>query len=329
MPDATTPRPVAVVTGASSGIGRCTARLLGDRGWDLVLASRSVPVLQQVAQECTAGGGRAVVVPADVGDRGAVTALFARAVEEFGGVTAVVPTAGAVAYGRFEDIPPEVFDRAVTTNVVGTANVARAALQVFRGQGGGSLVITGSLLGKIAVPSMSPYVTGKWAVHALTRMIQLESRALDGVHVTLVSPGSVNTPAYSQAANYARREGRPPPPVDPPEKVARAIVRSLDRPRRERSVGLANHVVVLGFRMVPAVYDAAVGPLMNVLGLSRRRTPDHPGNVFAARPAGEAERGWWDRWGRRTVPTAAVSPADGDAAEPRPDSRPDSRPARP
>ncbi|WP_420121920.1 SDR family NAD(P)-dependent oxidoreductase [Nakamurella sp.] len=314
MPDASTRRPVAVVIGASSGIGRCTARLLGHRGWDVVLASRSGPVLQEVARECTARGARALVVPVDVSDRLAVEDLFARAVDEFGAVAAVVHTAGAVAYGRFEDIPPEVFDRAVTTNVVGTANVARSALRLFRGQGGGSLVITGSLLGKIAVPSMSPYVTGKWAVHALTRMIQLESRALDGVHVTLVSPGSVNTPAYSQAANYTRREGRPPPPVDPPEKVARAIVRSLDRPRRERSVGLANHVVVLGFRLLPAVYDAAVGPLMSVFGLSRRPTPDHPGTVLAARPAGEAARGWWDRWGRRTVPTTAVSPAAGATA---------------
>lgn len=322
MTDGTGRRPVVVITGASSGIGRCTARLLSERGWDVVLASRSETALREVERECTARGARALVVPADVGDRVAVDAVFTRATGEFGRVAAVVHTVGAVAYGRFEDIPADVFDRAVTTNVLGTANVARSALRVFRGQGGGALVVTGSLLGTIAVPTMSPYVTGKWAVHALTRIIQVESRALDGVAVTLVSPGSVNTPAYSQAANYARREGRPPPPVVQPEKVARAIVRSLDRPRRERSVGVANHLIVLGFRLVPAIYDAAVGPLMNVFGLSRRPVPDHPGNVLAARPAGEAARGWWDRWGRRTVPTAAVSPAAGPGTDPLPDPVP-------
>lgn len=300
---------MALITGASSGIGRSTARALSRQGWDVVLASRSAAALRVVERECARHGARALVVETDVGDRAAVDALFDRAIAEFGRVRAVVHAAGAVAYGRFEDIPADVFDRVIVTNVLGTANVARSALRMFRRQGGGDLVVTGSLLGKIAVPLMSPYVTGKWAMHALTRMIQIEARASDHVHVSLVSPASVNTPAYSQAANYARREGRPPPPVDPPEKVARAIVRSLDRPRRERSVGIAHHVIVLGFRLLPAVYDAAVGPLINLLGLSRRPAADHPGSVFTARPAGEAEHGFWDRWGRRTVATEAVPPA--------------------
>ena len=219
-------------------------------------------------------------------------------------------TAAAVAYGRFEDVPAEIYDRVITTNLLGTANVARAALAQFRAQGGGDLVLTGSLLGKIAVPFMSPYVTSKWGVHALTRMIQIEARETPGVHVTLISPGSVNTPAYSQAANYTSREGRPPPPIDPPEKVARAIVKSLRAPRRERSVGIANPVVVLGFRLLPALFDLAVGPLMKLGGLSRRPITDHAGSVLEPSPKGEAEHGFWGRLGGRTVQTEAISPAD-------------------
>ncbi|MET0965761.1 MAG: SDR family NAD(P)-dependent oxidoreductase, partial [Nakamurella sp.] len=192
----------------------------------------------------------------------------------------------------------------------GTANVARAALRQFKVQGGGDMVLTGSLLGKIAVPFMSPYVTSKWGVHALTRMIQIEARETPGVHVTLVSPGSVNTPAYSQAANYASREGRPPPPIDPPEKVARAIVKSLVKPARERSVGIANPIVVLGFRLLPAIFDLAVSPLMKLGGLSRRPLAAYPGTVLEPNPAGEAEHGFWGRLGGRTVQTEAVSPAD-------------------
>ena len=239
---------------------------------------------------------------------------MAAAVASFGRVDAVVNTAAAVGYGRFEDIPAEVYDRVIGTNLLGTANIARAALRQFRLQGGGDMVLTGSLLGKIAVPFMSPYVTSKWGVHALVRMIQIEARQTPGIHVTLISPGSVNTPAYSQAANYASREGRPPPPIDPPEKVARAIAKSLAAPRRERSVGIANPVVVLGFRLLPAVFDLAVAPLMKLAGLSRRPVPPHPGNVLTAHPEGEAEHGFWGRFGRRSVSTEAASPADAPIA---------------
>ena len=320
--DEGTGRRVAVIIGASSGIGRSAARALAGHGWDVVLASRSAVALAAVRAECAVHGGQTVVVPTDVTDRSAVDALLDQTAARFGRVDAVVNTAAAVAYGRFEDIPAEIFDQVISIDLLGTANVARAALRQFRAQGGGELVLMGSLLGKIAVPFMSPYVTSKWGVHALTRMIQVEARETPGVHVSLVSPGSVNTPAYSQAANYTSREGRPPPPIDPPEKVARAIVRSLTAARRERSVGIANHVVVLGFRLFPAVFDRAVGPLMKMFALSRRPVPDHPGSVFTPQPTGEAEHGFWDRIGRRTVTTEAVSPADVAASRPTETSAP-------
>jgi len=313
-----------IIIGASSGIGRSTARALSGQGWNVVLASRSATALAAVELECERFGIETLVVPTDVGDGTAVDALFDAAVARFGRVDAVVNTAAAVGYGRFEDVPAEIFDRVITTNLLGTANVARSALRQFKVQGGGDMVLTGSLLGKIAVPFMSPYVTGKWGVHALTRMIQIEARETPGVNVTLISPGSVNTPAYSQAANYASREGRPPPPIDPPEKVARAIVKSLAKPARERSVGIANPVVVLGFRVLPAIFDLAVGPLMKLGGLSRRPLAAYAGAVLAPNPAGEAEHGFWGRFGRRSVETEAVSPADDPAqgstslAEPEP-----------
>lgn len=308
--DEGTRRRTVIITGASSGIGRSTARALAGQGWNVVLASRSATALAAAEHDCAVHGVDTLVMPTDVGDGGEVDALFAAALERFGRIEAVVNTAAAVAYGRFEDVPAEIFDRVITTNLVGTANVARAALRQFRVQGGGDMVLTGSLLGKIAVPFMSPYVTSKWGVHALVRMIQIEARQTPGVHVTLISPGSVNTPAYSQAANYISREGRPPPPVDPPEKVAAAIVKSLTRPRRERSVGITNPAVVLGFRLLPAVFDLAVGPLMKLGGLSRRPLGDHTGTVLEPHPEGEAEHGFWGRLGRRTGRTEAVSPAD-------------------
>jgi len=293
-------RQAALVTGASSGIGRATATLLARRGWDLALLARSQVSLAAVADECTRAGAGVITVAADIGRHQDVDGAFQAAVDRFGTITAVVQSAGVVGYGRFEDVPADVFDRVITTNLLGAANVARASIRHFHHVGGGRLVIVGSLLGKIAVPFMSPYVTSKWGVQALTRMLQIEARETPGIQISLVSPGSVNTPAYSQAANYVGREGRPPPPVDPPEKVAAAIVRALRKPARERSVGAANRVVILGFRLLPPVYDVLVAPLMKVSGLSRRVIAPQEGSVFNPRPEGNAQHGVWGRFGRRS-----------------------------
>ncbi len=310
---------VVVVIGASSGIGRATAVRLARRGDTLVLASRSAQALADVERECIAaaprlrsrtGALRVSVVPTDVSLRSSVERLFDEAVARHGRIDAVVFAPAVVAYGHFEDVPAEVFDQVIATNLLGAADVARHALRRFKADGGGHLVLVGSLLGKISTPFMSAYVTSKWGLHGLARTLQAEVRRTKGVEVSLVSPGGVNTPIYAQAASYARREGRPPPPVDPPEKLAKAIERVLDRPRRETSVGLANHVWTAGFRFMPGIYDAIVAPAMARAGLSSTRSPEaHTGNVFAPLPAGEATHGKWGRHWLRTVLVTGVGTA--------------------
>ncbi len=308
---------VVLVVGASSGIGRATARALAGRGASLVLAARSLESLTETEHEClqqSKGSGATLVVPTDIGDGAAVDALFEAAVARFGRVDAVVSSAATVAYGRFEDVPAAVFDQVMRTNLIGTANVARASLRQFAAQGGGSLVLVGSLLGKIGTPFMSSYVTSKWAVHGLARVLQIEARERPGTHVSLISPGGVDTPVYHQGANYVGREGRPPPPVDSPEKVARAVVRALERPAREVSVGLANPLIVIGSRFLPGVYDALVLPLMKVGGLSRTPVQPHEGNVFAPLGDGDAVHGKWGRHWLRGV-AAGVLTGAGAAAD--------------
>jgi short-subunit dehydrogenase len=288
-----------LITGASSGIGRACAHLLSERGGALVLAARSADTLEQVRQECVArGAGEVLVVPTDVADGTAVEALFRRSVAELGGLDGVVHAAAVLAYGRFTEVPAPVFDRILATNITGTANVARGALREFEQQRSGTLVVVGSVLGKIATPLMSPYCTSKWALQGLVRTLQIEARRIRGVHVSMVTPGGVNTPVYDQAGSYTGHPGHPPPPVASPERVARRVVAALDSPQRDAGVGFANPVMVLGFRALPGVYDTLVGPLMRVFGQGRRRVDPHPGNVLAPRPELEAVRGRWPRiWG--------------------------------
>jgi NAD(P)-dependent dehydrogenase (short-subunit alcohol dehydrogenase family) len=281
---------VAVVVGASSGIGRATAHALAKRGTKLVLAARSEESLAEVAAECTKS--ETLTVAVDVAAEESVDALVKATVARFGQIDVVVNTAAVVAYGTFEDVPADVFRRVIEVNLVGSANVARAALHQFRAQGAGTLVLVGSLLGKVVTPYMSPYVVSKWGVRALVRALAIETRDNTSINVVTVSPGSIDTPMYTQAANYAGRVGRPPPPIYRPQTVAKAILRSIDDPRgtRDRSVGITNGIIELGFAAVPAVYDFLVRPLMRLAGLSRRPIEPHEGNVFEPQPSGDQLR---------------------------------------
>ncbi|QLQ35072.1 SDR family NAD(P)-dependent oxidoreductase [Micromonospora robiginosa] len=279
-----------VVTGATSGIGRAAAREFAGRGDRLVLAARSSETLAEVRRECAdAGAAEVRTVPTDVTEPGALDALAA----EVDRIDVWVHTAAVMAYGRFEEIPAEVFDQVVRTDLLGSAGVARVALRHFKETGAGTLILTGSVLGHITAPYMSGYVTSKWGLQGLARALQQESRDLPGVNVCLVTPGSVDTPVYQQAANYVGRIGRPPLPITTPERVARAIAHCADRPRREISVGPVNLLMRVGFTALPAVYDVLVGPLMRLGGLTGRPVPPTEGVVFAPNPAGEATRGGW------------------------------------
>lgn len=283
---------VVVVVGGSSGIGRAAAHAFAARGDRLVLASRAKAALDVAAEECRAAGACSVtVLPLDVRNGAAVQRLVEAVVAEHGRVDAVCHTAGVVAYGRFTDVPPEIFDAVLATNVTGAANVARAVLPVLRAQRRGSLILVGSVLGDIAVPSMTPYVVSKHAVRSLGRQLALENRDLPDVHVTVVSPGSVDTPIYRQAANYQGRPGRPPAPVDSAATVARAIVAAVDRPCDRVSVGAANRVMRAGFTFLPRVFDAVVGPVFRAAATKPGPCPPTTGNVLEPRDEQEATSG--------------------------------------
>src|SRR3954467_434828 len=283
-----------LVTGGSSGIGRASALQFAGRGARLVLVARGRSALEEAAAEARAAGAAEVVVcPADVTDEVGLRAVVEGTVSRFGRLDVVVHAAQVMAYGRVEDVPREVFDTVVRTSAEGTANLARAVLPVFRRQGGGSLIVVSSLLASVTAPLMGSYVTAKWAQLGLVRVLQQETRDVPGISISAVAPGGVSTPIYAQGGTYAGSTGRPPVPVYSAERVARAVVARLDRPRRLVQSGLANPLVIAGFRLLPGVYDALVGPLLRTFAVARDEVGPTEGNVFGSRAETNAAHGRW------------------------------------
>ena len=257
-----------LITGASSGIGRATAHALAKEGGRLMLAARGIEALERTAAECRALGADAVAVTSiDLSEPDSGAQAVEAALARLGRLDVVVHSAAVTAYGRVDALPVEVFERVIDVNLHGTARIARAALPLFNAQGSGTLVIVNSLLGRITTPTMGAYVTSKWAQRGLARVLQQEVRQMPGVDVCIVAPGSTNTPIYRQAANIAGRSPRPPVPVDSPERMAAAILRTIRRPKRMRSVGLANWAMEAGFAALPPAYDLLVGPMVQRLAL--------------------------------------------------------------
>jgi short-subunit dehydrogenase len=290
MPDPQT----VLITGASSGIGRASAVELAGRGARLVLVARGRESLEEAAAEVRAAGAAEVLVrPADVTDEDAFRGAVDAGVAAFGRLDGVIHAAQVMAYGTIEELPREVFEQVVETAVHGTATVARVVLPLFREQEGGHLVVVNSLLGSIATPLMGSYVAAKWGQLGLVRVLQQEVRDAPGVEVSAVQPGGVDTPIYFQAASWTGSTGRPPPPVYSPQRVARTVLSTLDRPRRMVQAGLFNPLITAGFRLLPGVYDALVGPLLQQMAISNDDVEPTEGNVFESQPGGNATEGRW------------------------------------
>ncbi|MCP3421290.1 SDR family NAD(P)-dependent oxidoreductase [Nocardioides pinisoli] len=284
MPTHDRPPRVVLVTGASSGIGEAAAHRVSRRGDHLVLLARGRDALERVADDCHAlGAASTTVVPADISKDDEVEAAIGSVMAQHGWIDTVIGSAGVVAYGRVEDVPAEVFDQVVATNLLGSVNLARHVLPVLRAQGAGNLVVVGSVVGHVAVPDMAAYVISKWGVRALVRQLQVDNRDCPGVRIDYVAPGGVDTPIYRQAATYGDAAGRPPFPVTTPERIAQRALEVADG-RRGGQVGLANEVIRFGFTVVPWAYDRLVGPLFSLAAQDQTVEvgPD-PGNVLQSR----------------------------------------------
>lgn len=189
---------VAVVTGASKGIGAAVARVLASRGHTVVLVARGAELLAAVADDIRDRGGRAVDVPVDVGDGHAVRALRDRLERDVGPIGILVNNAAVVQpLGRLWDIDAEDFERSLRINVTGAWNCLAAFVPAMLGHGWGRVVGVSSEASLMALPTFGPYSAGKAAFERLHAVAAAETEDTP-VRVNWVWPGAVDTPLQGE-----------------------------------------------------------------------------------------------------------------------------------
>jgi short-subunit dehydrogenase len=289
---------IVVITGASSGFGRGTAVKFAQSSASVVLAARRDRVLEEVARECEAAGGRCLTVPTDVSQERDVFRLAELAAGEFGRIDVWVNNAGAGAIGRFDVIPMADHVKIIETDLLGTLYGSYYAMRQFRKQGAGILICVASVIGKIPSPYFSSYAAAKHGVVGLCTSIrqELEQEKIDTIRVCTVMPTTFDTPFFEHAAQHTGKEASPIPPTYDPKEVVDTIVGLASEPTDEVTVGTVAKVMNFAHHIFPGAVEAIMARETRKAQFDNAQ-PDPPssGSLHQPMQSGTEVTGGWKK----------------------------------
>lgn len=291
-----------VITGASSGAGRAMALAFAARRGRLVLASRNEAALQALLRECEELGGRGITVPTDTRDAAQLSALADAARAQFGHIDVWVNNAGVLAAGALEDIPAEINEAVIRTNLLGYVHGAAAVVPVFKQQGRGILINNISVGGWLPTPYMAAYCAAKFGLKGFSEALRGELDTYRNIHVCDLFPAFLDTPGIQHAANYTGRMLRPAPPLYDPRAVAAAVVRLAEKPRAATTLGMAPHLMRAAYVLFPVLTRRITGGLIRRYLKGAEQTVHSPGNVLETVGYGNSMDGGWRNFGLKPRP---------------------------
>lgn len=247
---------VIAVTGASSGIGLCTALMAAERGARIAMISRSEAILQEMASAIRSEGGDALAIGADVSNRQEVDAAVEAVVQRFGRIDTWVNNAGVAIYGRLTEVSEQDSRRLFDVNFWGVVHGSLAALPHLA-RSGGALINIGSELSDAVVPLQGMYAASKHAVKGFTDALRVEIERIGQapVSVVLIQPTAVDTPYPEHARNYMDREPKVPDPMLEPTRVANAILNAAVEGGRDVTVGAMAAMNTAVSKLLPRLAD--------------------------------------------------------------------------
>jgi NAD(P)-dependent dehydrogenase (short-subunit alcohol dehydrogenase family) len=250
-------RQVVVITGATGGVGRATARWFADRGAAVALLARGAAGLDAVAEEVERAGGVALPLDVDMADRAAVAAAAERIDAEFGPPDVWVNNAFTSVFAPFTEIDLAEFARITEVTYLGYVHGTRAALDRMLPRNRGAIVQVGSALAYRGIPLQSAYCGAKHAIQGFHESVRCELlHARSQVRTTMVQLPAVNTPQFTWVLSRMPRHAQPVPPIYQPEVAARAIGYAAAHPRRrEYWVGASTALTLIANAVAPGLLD--------------------------------------------------------------------------
>jgi len=275
-------RHIAVITGASAGVGRATARAFAKHGFDVALLARGAAGLAGAAADVEAAGGRALAIPTDVASFDEVDAAASRVETEWGPIDVWVNDAMTTVFAPAWDVKPADFARAIEVTFLGQVWGTTAALARMRPRDRGSIVNVGSALAFIGIPLQSAYCSSKFACRGFFESTRAELlHEGSRVRLSMVHLPAVNTPQFDWCETTLDHHPQPVPPIYQPEIPAWFILAAALDGRRTKVIGSWNKMLVLAGRLFPGFGNqyAAIGAWDTQL-TQEKVSPSRPDNLY-------------------------------------------------
>jgi len=254
---------VALITGASSGIGKESSKIFAMAGCKVVISSRNLENLNRVADEIKTYNPNVLVVRADVSDFGEIDNLVEQTLKSYGRIDILMNNAGFGIYGWFHQTPFEEIERIMRVNFLGAVYLMHKVLPLMIEQGGGTVVNVSSVVGKRGVSGMGIYSASKFALTGLTEALRVEYKRF-GIHFIGVHPGTTDTKFFENARYYGtdRMQGRFM--IMSAEKVAREILKAVVNRKREIVLTPLGKLTVLINKFFPSFVDYMMSKVIKI-----------------------------------------------------------------
>ena len=287
---------VVVVTGASAGVGRATAKAFARRGARIGLIARGHDGLEGARADVEKAGGTALVLPADVACFEEVERAADAVEKQLGPIDIWVNNAMTTVFSPFKEITPDEFRRATEVTYLGTVYGTMVALRMMSRRNRGSIVQVGSALAYRSIPLQAPYCGAKHAIRGFTDSIRSELlHDKSKIRLTMVQMPALNTPQFNWCKTRLPRHPQPVPPIFQPEVAAEAIVWAAHHRRREVYVGSSTLEAIVGNKVAPGLLDHYLArTCYDAQQTGQSVSPDRPNNLFEPLPGDAGERGIFD-----------------------------------
>jgi short-subunit dehydrogenase len=295
------PDSVVVITGASGGVGRATARRIAQRGSKLALLARGLEGLEGAKREVESLGGTALVLQTDVSRHADVEAAAERVERELGPIDLWVNNAMVSMYSPFVGMSPEEFQHIVEVTFLGVAYGTRSALKRMLPRDRGVIIQVGSALAFRSIPLQSAYCASKHAIQGLTESIRSElMHDKSKVRVSVVNMPALNTTQFAWTKNKMPHQARPTGTIFQPEIAADAILFAAEHNRREIMVGYTTVEATLGEKLIPGLLDRYLArAAWDGSMLPEPVDPNQPDNFWRPVPGDHGAHGQFDRLAKR------------------------------